>query len=29
MQVRELIAGDWPAVWPILEAVVRAGSACT
>lgn len=25
MEIREATQGDWPAIWPIFEAVVRAG----
>src|ERR1700755_210917 len=25
MEIRDATAADWPAIWPIFEAVVRAG----
>ena len=29
MRVREATEADWPAIWPIVEAVVRAGETYT
>ena len=28
-RIREATAHDWPAIWPIVEAVVRAGETFT
>ncbi len=25
MEIREATGADWPAIWPIVEATVRAG----
>ena len=29
MEIREATEADWPAIWPIVEAVVRAGETYT
>ncbi|HWQ85080.1 GNAT family N-acetyltransferase [Brevundimonas sp.] len=29
MRIREATGADWPAIWPIVEAVVRAGDTYT
>ena len=29
MRIREATEADWPAIWPIVEAVVRAGTTYT
>ncbi|HYC74785.1 GNAT family N-acetyltransferase [Brevundimonas sp.] len=29
MRIREATAADWPAIWPIVEAVVRTGDTYT
>ena len=29
MDIREAVEADWPAIWPIVEAVVRAGDTYT
>ena len=29
MRIREATGADWPAIWPIVEAVVRAGETYT
>ena len=29
MEIREATEADWPAIWPIIEAVVRAGETFT
>jgi len=29
MEIREATEADWPAIWPIVEAVVRAGETFT
>ena len=28
MEIRDATAADWLAIWPIFEAVVRAGETC-